>query len=183
MSYNDEHLDRVLVHGQQATRVRLVEYDPGWPHRFAVERARIQRALGDRALAIHHVGSTAVPGLAAKDRVDVCLEIDDLDDDAVFLPDLVDAGYALHVVETGHRCLVRADPTEPATNLHVYAAGDPAVDAYLRFRDQLRRVPADRQRYEDVKRALAQREWPDVNYYAGAKGAVIREILDHADEH
>lgn len=173
-------LDRVLVHGQQPTRVHLVDYDQDWPRRFDVERARIVDVLGDRALDVHHVGSTAVPGLAAKDRVDVCLVVADPDDEAAYLPDLLNAGYALHVVEPGHRCLVRADSREPATNLHVYGEGDDAVERYLRFRDQLRRDASDRQRYEDLKRALSEHEWPDVNYYAEAKGELIRQIIARA---
>jgi GrpB-like predicted nucleotidyltransferase (UPF0157 family) len=178
----DVELDRVLVHGQQPTRVVLVDYDEDWPRRFETERARIVRALEDRALEIHHVGSTAVPGLAAKDRVDVCLVVADPDDAAAYLPDLLAAGYALHVVEPGHRCLVREDATEPATNLHVYGAGAEEVGRYLRFRDRLRRDPADRRRYEELKRALAQQgEWPDINHYAEAKGELIRQILARAE--
>ncbi len=173
-------LERVLVHGRQPAWVELVAYDPSWPVRFAAERDRIIEALGDRAIAVHHIGSTSVPGLAAKDRVDVCVEVGNPDDDAVYLPDLLAAGYQLRVVEPGHRCLARADPDEPATNVHVYATGADEVSAYLRFRDQLRRDADDRQRYEDVKRSLAGREWPDVNYYAEAKGPVIREILSRS---
>lgn len=176
-----EELDRVLVHGRQPTRVRLVEYDERWPGRFSVERDRIVEALGQRALAVHHIGSTAVPGLAAKDRVDVCLEVADPDDEAAYLPGLLEAGYAAHVVEPGHRCLVRADPDDPQTNLHVYAAGADEVGRYLRFRDRLRSSAADRRRYEALKRELAEQEWPDVNYYAEAKGGLVREILAAAD--
>lgn len=177
-----EELDRVLVHGQQPTRVELVEYDAGWLDRFATERDRIVGALGDRAVAVRHIGSTAVPGLAAKDRVDVCLEVADPDDEPAYLPDLLSAGYSLRVVEPGHRCLVRADPAAPAMNLHVYAEGDDEVARCLRFRDRLRGDEADRRRYEEVKRSLAGREWPDVNYYADAKSEVIREILARADD-
>ena len=175
-----ERLDQVLVGGRRPTRVVLVDYDDTWPQRFAAERARIVAALGPRAVAVHHVGSTSVPGLAAKDRVDVCLEVADPDDDPAYLPDLLRVGYEVRVVEPGHRCLVRADPQDPATNVHVYAAGDDEVTRYLLFRDRLREHQADRQRYEDVKRSLAGREWADVNYYAEAKGPVITEILDRA---
>lgn len=177
-----EELNRVLVHGMQPTRVELVEYDPRWPERFAVERDRIVAALGDRAVGVHHIGSTSVPGLAAKDRVDVCLEVADPDDEPAYLPDLLSAGYTVRVVEPGHRCLVRAEASEPATNLHVYAVDAAEVGAYLRFRDRLRHDDADRRRYEAVKRSLAGREWPDVNFYAEAKGPVIREILARAEE-
>jgi predicted GNAT family N-acyltransferase/GrpB-like predicted nucleotidyltransferase (UPF0157 family) len=174
-------LDRALVHGRQPTWVRIVDYDPGWPERYRVERDRIVGALGPRALGVHHIGSTSVPGLAAKDRVDVCVEVADPDDEGAYLSDLLDAGYDLRAVEPGHRCLARADESEPATNVHVYAAGADEVTAYLCFRDQLRRDQGDRRRYEALKRSLAQREWPDMNYYAEAKGELIREILARAE--
>ena len=175
-------LDRVLVHGRQPTRVRIVDYDPDWPERYRVERDRIVGALGSRALAVHHIGSTSVPGLAAKDRVDVCVEVADPDDDDAYLAELLGAGYVVRVVEPGHRCLSRADEGEPAVNVHVYAEGAEEVAAYLHFRDQLRRDEGDRRRYEELKRSLAQREWPDVNYYAEAKGEMIREILARAEQ-
>jgi GrpB-like predicted nucleotidyltransferase (UPF0157 family) len=175
-------LDRVLVHGQRPTRVRLVDHDPRWVERYDTERRRIVETLGERALGIHHIGSTAVPGLAAKDRVDVCLEVADPDDEDAYLHDLLSVGYAVRVVEPGHRCLVRADPGDPATNLHVYAEGDGEVTRHLRFRDRLRHDAADRRRYEELKRSLAEREWPDVNFYAEAKGDLIREILARAGD-
>lgn len=65
--------------------------------------------------------------------------------------------------------------------MHLHLDGDPALVARLRLRERLRADPAARQRYEDVKRSLAGREWPDMNHYAAAKGDVIRELL--ADLH
>lgn len=161
-------------------QITLVPYDPRWVQRFEVERARIVAALGERAHAVHHIGSTSVPGLAAKDRVDLCVEVDDPDAEQAYLPDLLAAGYRLPVVEPGHRCLTRADPEEPPTNVHVYRVGAPEVAAYLAFRDRLRADPADRQRYEAVKRELAQHGWRCVDDYADAKGPTIREILARA---
>lgn len=66
----------VLVHGPQPVTPVLVAYDDGWPARFAAHRERIVAALGERARVVEHIGSTAVPGLAAKDVVDVLVGID-----------------------------------------------------------------------------------------------------------
>ena len=174
----DARLDRALVGGRRPASVVLVEPDPAWPARFEAERAVIGAALGGRALAMHHIGSTAVPGLLAKDRVDVCVEVADPGDEPAWLPDLLAAGYVVRVVEPGHRCLVHEDP---ATNVHVYAAGAPEVNAYLTLRDRLRVSHSDRELYARVKCDLAARgEWADVNHYAEAKGDVIREILSRA---
>src|SRR3954447_311870 len=73
-------LDRVLVGGREKRAVVIAEPEPAWPRRFEVEGARIARALGDRALRIEHIGSTAVPGLAAKPIVDMLVEVAALDE-------------------------------------------------------------------------------------------------------
>lgn len=88
----ESHLDEVLVQGRQPVTPVIVEYDDGWSARFAEHRDRIAAALGDRARIVEHIGSTAVPGLAAKDVVDILVGIDDPDDEAAYLPDLEAGG-------------------------------------------------------------------------------------------
>lgn len=168
----DEHLDRVLIGGRRPAFVELAESDPSWPQQYEAHRDRIRAALGD--VQVDHVGSTSVPGLAAKPLVDVQVVVQDLEA-AVAL--LEAAGYVLRVREEGHR-LVKG---EPPANVHLYEPGHPEIEAHLRFRDLLRADLAARQRYEDLKRSLAGREWPDMNYYAEAKGPLIRELLSGAD--
>jgi GrpB-like predicted nucleotidyltransferase (UPF0157 family) len=172
----DDVLSSRLMHGLRPTRVALAEYDPQWPVRFATRAAELHHILGDRARLIEHIGSTSVPGLAAKPIVDVVMGIDDPDDEPAFLPDLEAAGYELRVREPRHRCLRIGEPHEPV-NLHCYPPEDAEVRKYLIFRERLRANDADRDLYERTKRKLAEREWPDINYYAEAKGPVIREIL------
>jgi GrpB-like predicted nucleotidyltransferase (UPF0157 family) len=172
----DDALATVLVHGLRPTRVTLVEHDPRWAERFAVRAAELRRALGERARLIEHIGSTSVRGLAGKPIVDIVVGIEDPDDEQAYLPDLEAIGYELRVREPQHRCLRAGDPDEPV-NLHCYPPGHAETRKYLVLRDRLRAAPEDRARYEAVKRELAQREWADVNYYAEAKGPVIREIL------
>jgi GrpB-like predicted nucleotidyltransferase (UPF0157 family) len=172
----DDVLSSKLVRGLRPTRVVIAEYDPQWPVRFASRAAELRRILGDRARLIEHVGSTSVPGLAAKPIVDIVMGIDDPDDEPAFLPDLEAAGYELRVREPGHRCLRIGEPDEQV-NLHCYPPEDAEVRKYLIFRERLRANDADRDLYERTKRKLAEREWPDVNYYAEAKWPVIREIL------
>ena len=117
-----------------------------------------------------------MPGLGAKAVIDILVSVDDPDDEPAYLPDLEAAGYDLRVREPGHRCLRAGGPDE-AANLHIYADTDPEIERLVLFRDRLRRNAADRVRYESVKRELARREWPDMNYYAAAKTAVIDAIL------
>ena len=175
----DEYLAAVLVHGLRPTRVVLAAYDPRWPARFAARAAELRGILGDRARLIEHIGSTAVPGLAAKPVIDIVVAIDDVDDEPAYAADLEAAGYELMVREPGHRCFRGGGPGEPV-NLHCYPPGDPEIRKYLVLRDHLRSHPADRVRYEQVKRDLATRPWRDMNYYAAAKGPVISDILARA---
>jgi GrpB-like predicted nucleotidyltransferase (UPF0157 family) len=172
----DDSLAAKLVHGLRPTRVTLAEHDPRWADRFAARAAELRRVLGARARLVEHIGSTSVPGLAAKPIVDIVVGIDDPDDEQAYLPDLEAIGYDLRVRDRQHRCLRIGDPDEPV-NLHCYPPGHAETRKYLVFRDRLRASAEDRARYEAVKRGLAQREWPDINYYAAAKGPVIREIL------
>ena len=175
----DAHLDEVIV-GERAAapvRIEVIEYDPAWPARFAAHRARIAAALGDRAVRIEHVGSTAVPGLAAKPIVDVLVTVADPEDEGAYLPGLLAAGYELRVREAGHRML---RPPAHDANVHVWAAGCDEERRYLALRDHLRGDAADRDRYAALKRELATRTWPSVDHYAVAKTGLIEELLARA---
>jgi GrpB-like predicted nucleotidyltransferase (UPF0157 family) len=170
----NELLDQVLVGGREKRPVVIVPPDPAWPQRFAAEAERLRAALGPRALRVEHVGSTSVPGLAAKPIVDICLCVADPEDEPAYAPDLAAIGYAIRVRDAGHRMY---RPPAHDVNLHVYAPGNPEVARYLAFRDRLRSSPQDRAAYEQLKRELAARDWDDVNHYAAAKGDLIEAII------
>jgi GrpB-like predicted nucleotidyltransferase (UPF0157 family) len=162
-----------LIGGPEPGPVTLVAYDPAWPARYERERARILAALGDRVLAIEHVGSTSVPGLAAKPVVDIDVAVADPDDEAAFVPALVEAGYVLRVRDPGHRML---RTPEQDVHVHCWPPGDENMARDLRFRDRLRASPEDRAAYEARKRELAGRDWAQRQDYADAKGPLIRAI-------
>jgi GrpB-like predicted nucleotidyltransferase (UPF0157 family) len=160
--------------------VTLVEYDPAWPHLFDREAARIRDALGARVLQREHVGSTSVPGLAAKPRIDILLVVADSSDEGSYVPPLEAKGYVLRVREPDwheHR-MFRGPDT--AVNLHVFTAGSPEIERMLCFRDHLRRDDADRRLYQRTKQELAARRWKYIQHYADAKTAVVEEILGRA---
>lgn len=161
--------------------ISLAEYHPGWPGLFILEARRIQATLGETALRVEHVGSTSVPGLAAKPVIDILLVVPDSADEASYLPALEGAGYRLRIREPGwfeHR-LFKGPDTD--INLHVFSTGADEIDRMLRFRDWLRVTGSDRDLYLRAKRELAQREWRHVQHYADAKSAVIQEIMDRAN--
>jgi GrpB-like predicted nucleotidyltransferase (UPF0157 family) len=168
------YLDQVLIGGRERRTIVLVDSQAEWGVRFERERARILDALGDVACVIEHVGSTAVPGLAAKPIVDILVTVADPDDESAFTPALERAGYVLRVREPGHRMFRTPDR---AVQVHVWGQSDPEVGRYLTFRDRLRASEDDRKAYERLKRELAARDWEDVNHYAQAKGDLIEAIL------
>lgn len=160
--------------------IRLCPYDPDWPRLFAREAARIQSALGPRALLLEHAGSTAVPDLPAKPVIDIVLAVADSADEPAYLPALERAAYTLRFREPAwHEHRLLNGPDTPV-NLHVFSEGCPEIDRMLVFRDWLRANPGDRDLYARTKRALAQREWASVQDYADAKTAVVEEILARA---
>ena len=167
-----------LIGGEERVPISVVPYDDRWPSRFADEARRIRGALGDRAARVEHIGSTSVPGLAAKPIVDIQLSVENADDEASYLPDLESAGYALRVREPGHRML-----RTPArdVHLHVCSIGSDWEGRHLAFRDWLRHDERDRSRYEREKLRLAGRDWPTMNHYADAKGRLIAEIMSRAE--
>jgi GrpB-like predicted nucleotidyltransferase (UPF0157 family) len=162
-------------------QVVLAEYDPEWPALYERERERIERALGASALRIEHVGSTSVPGLAAKPIIDIVLVVADSSREETYLPALEAAGYILRVREPDwyeHRMFVREDVR---LHLHVYSDGCEEVERMVRFRDRLRTNEADRELYERTKRELAAREWKYVQNYADAKSVVVQDILSRLE--
>jgi GrpB-like predicted nucleotidyltransferase (UPF0157 family) len=157
----------------------LAEYDPAWPQLFAREAERIRAALGDQVVQLEHVGSTSVPGLAAKPRIDILLVVADSADEPSYVTPLEAAGYVLRIREPEwhqHRVLKGPDTD---INLHVFSRGSGEIDRMLRFRDWLR-AHDDRALYERTKRDLATREWKYVQNYADAKTEVVEAILARA---
>jgi GrpB-like predicted nucleotidyltransferase (UPF0157 family) len=164
---------REVLNGQ----IYLAPYDPEWPRLFEREAARIRTALGDRALMVEHVGSTSIPGLAAKPKIDIDLCVADTTDEQTYLPDMEAAGYVLHIREHDwheHRFFKGPDTD---VNLHTFTIGCLEIERMLRFRDHLRADPADRNLYENKKRELAARTWKYTQNYADAKTAIVEEII------
>ena len=179
---SDEQLRKVTV-GEPARLdgpVTLVEYTPVWPEQFADEAERIKTALGDRAIRIEHVGSTAVPGLVAKPTLDILLVTADSADEPSYLPALETAGYVLRIREPDWHQHRLFKGSEPSVNLHVFSVGSEEVERMLRLRDWLRANPADRDLYAQTKRALASKSWKYTQNYADAKSKVISTILARA---
>lgn len=158
--------------------IRVVDYDPAWPLHFAALRRGIRAALGDIPAGIHHVGSTAVPGLAAKPKIDIDALIE-----AGVLPEAVArlrsaAGYTFHgdPYRDGMWTFTRPHGTY-GERLYLCAPDNPVHERRVLFRDYLRAHPDRAAAYAALKRFLAARAGGDWPAYTGGKAAFVAETV------
>jgi GrpB-like predicted nucleotidyltransferase (UPF0157 family) len=172
-----------LVAGSDRTErdpVEVVPYDPAWAKRFAAWRERLRAALGEGAVRIEHVGSTAVPGLAAKPVIDIQVSVPDVNDEAAYVPAIEGLGVALRSREIGHRYFRPAGDRPREVQIHVSAAGSDWERDHLLFRDFLRAHPATRGDYAVLKSELAGRYRRDRIAYNEAKTHFILDAMEPA---
>ena len=173
----DAELDAVLIGGREMRPIAIVDYDNGWPDRFEELALQVKNALGNGALSVEHIGSTAVPGLAAKPIVDMLLVVHDVTDEGAYVTPLEQEGFVLRVREPRHRML---RTTEKDVHIHVFEPESQEIKDYRDLRDWLRINEADRDLYAATKKKLAQQRWSDMNYYSDAKSSVVQQILGRA---
>ncbi len=167
-------------HTMQRTIV-VTEYDPGWPSAFEALRARVAGVLGDLALAIEHVGSTSVPGLAAKPIIDIDVVVRGPDDIPAAIQAFATIGY-VHLGDLGiaGREAFRQPPGPSEHHLYVCPLGGRELPRHLAFRDYLRTHPEAADAYAALKRAAALRFSNDIDGYVAAKTEFIEGILSRA---
>jgi GrpB-like predicted nucleotidyltransferase (UPF0157 family) len=159
--------------------VLVVDYDPAWPAVFEAEK----ELLADRLAlwldgGIHHIGSTAIPGLAAKPLIDMMAGVRDLDEASAAFEPLARLGY----VSTPHRPGIAHHFSKPATGptrfgLHLTEPGSDLWRERLAFRDSLRGDPALAAEYESLKRRLAEEYPNDPAAYTTGKRTFVASVL------
>jgi GrpB-like predicted nucleotidyltransferase (UPF0157 family) len=158
--------------------IEVRDYDPGWVRLFESERDRLTAALAELAVAVEHIGSTSVPGLAAKPIVDI----------AVVLPDQTDLAEAVARAEalgyerrpagdfSGRLFLVLPGDGATVAHLSLVPVDAPYLAPHLVFRDRLRAEPALAREYAELKRRLAVEHGPDLLAYTRAKSEFIERV-------
>ncbi|QMW64706.1 GrpB family protein [Mumia sp. ZJ1417] len=180
---DQETTDEAFVAGAEPKvegGVTVVPYDPAWPLTYVQVAQAVRDTVGDGVVALAHVGSTAVPGLAAKPVIDIDLVVADPADETSYVPALERAGFVLRIREPEweqHRML-RLDV--PMVNLHVFGPDSRETHRHLLFRDRLRGDVADREAYGALKSALAHQDFATVTAYNAAKAALIYAIYERA---
>lgn len=155
--------------------VAVVAHDPRWPARFAREADALQAAIGESIVAVHHIGSTAVPGLAAKPIIDILLEISTLQ----ALDRRVGAFGALGYEAMGEfgiagRRYFRKGRDRRTHHVHAFATGNAHIVRHLAFRDYLAAHPDIARAYGRLKHRLAVHCDDDIQRYAAGKDAFVK---------
>ena len=167
----------------EARRVALVPYDPRWPAMYEEARHEITEAVGEDILGIEHVGSTAVPGLAAKATIDIQVDVRDYDEAKVTIQPLEANGWQYRGNPLGHRSRFfrKLDARGHRTHhLHMMEIKDPLWDERRLFRDYLRSHAGVAEDYAKLKRELAEQFAESRGDYIHAKAAFIQIVLKRA---
>ena len=155
----------------------LAPYDPDWPSQFAAARAEMMAACAGLMLDVHHVGSTAIAGLAAKPVIDMMPVLRRHEDCLACIAPMRALGYAYRGEQgiAGRHYFVRGDPR--THNVHVFVFDHPEIERHLLFRDYLRAHPEKRKAYLLLKLALAKEFADDRRAYAEAKTPFCERIV------
>ena len=165
--------------------VLVVPYDPQWPAAFARAEREVKAALGDNLLAIHHIGSTSIPGMHAKSVIDMLAVARDLQRVDACATRMREIGYeAMGEFEIEGRRYFRRDNAKGVRteHVHAFAADSPHILRHLAFRDFLRAQPDLAQDYAQLKLRLAAAHPFDIDAYMDGKDPFIRQIQAKALE-
>lgn len=162
--------------------IEIVPHDPAWAAAFEKERSALEAAIGDLAAGgIHHVGSTAVPGLAAKPIVDILVGVEDLEGSRAGFPPLARLGYLYAPYRAAEmHWFCKPSPGRRTHHLHLVPTASRRYADELAFRDLLRADDELARDYASLKRALAERHRDDREAYTEAKSDFIRAALETA---
>jgi GrpB-like predicted nucleotidyltransferase (UPF0157 family) len=158
------------------------EYDPYWPQLYAVEERQLWQILSSSAVQIEHIGSTSVPGLAAKPSIDSSIAVRDLADASVCVPALGDLGYVEVAINPifQRRLFCKGSYNEGTHHLHFTVHGSVVWAEPLLFRDYLRGHPGAAAWYQQVKRDSAAKHQNDLNGYHDEKAGCVVALMEQA---
>ncbi len=161
----------------------VVPYDPTWPHFFARIGQQLRTALNQLAVRIDHIGSTAVPNLAAKPVIDIQISLAALEPITAYRSAIESLGFIWRADNPDlTKRYFREAPGRRRTHIHVRRAGSWSAQFALLFRDYLRTHPDDVEQYATLKQHLAQQYRHDRNMYVEAKGPFIWTVMQRASQ-
>lgn len=157
---------------------KITTYNPEWPQRYEADKILLVSAFGDELIAMHHVGSTAVPQLAAKPEIDVLIEVSEHCNAAARDEVLLSLGYVRGSdLSEGHHFYRRNIGEVRTHKVHICRCGHPSIIQMLTFRELLRNDASLRQRYQDLKIELEATNTGGMAEYLEKKGPFIITAL------
>ena len=159
-------------------KVEVVSYDPNWAESFQAEADELRHILVQEVMAVHHIGSTAIPNLSAKPIVDLLVEVRDIEKIDAFNGKMSQLGY-LPKGENGipgRRFFIKGNELHRTHHIHIFQTGHPDIERHLNFRDYLIVHPEDARAYGRLKQELARRFPTDIDGYVAGKDEFIKEI-------
>src|SRR2546423_2207196 len=159
-------------------KVEVVPHNPQWRDAFEAEAKHVAAALGENVVAIHHIGSTAIPNIYAKPVLDLLVEVRDITEVDGQSSAMESLGYEV-MGEYGipGRRYFRKDNQEGIRthNIHAFEADSAEVERHLAFRDYMIAHPGEAQRYSELKRKLAEEHPQSIDGYMDGKDGFIKE--------
>ena len=158
--------------------IRVVPHEPHWARLFAEEAELLRAVFGDQLVAIHHIGSTAIPSTSAKPIIDILMEVRDIDKVDGFNGSMRRLGYEPkgEFGIPGRRYFRRGSSRARTHHVHAFQTGHPEVERHLAFRDYLIAHPPQAQAYGRLKEMLAQQCAKDRESYTNLKSGFIEEM-------
>lgn len=166
-------------------KVEVVPPNPAWRENFEGESQQIALAMGENIIAIHHIGSTAIPGIYAKPVIDFLVEVQDITKTDEHSAAMTALGYeAMGEFGLSGRRYFRKNrlPNIRTHHVHTYEVGSPEIDRHLAFRDYMIAHSDTAQQYSELKRKLAQQYPEDIEGYMDGKDEFIRTMEQKALE-
>lgn len=159
----------------------ITEYDLQWPLLFEQEREQIQAVLGDEAIRIEHIGSTAIPGLASKAVIDIAIGIQHLEMASKYISLLEGLEYTyeptFEALLPERRFFWKGALAVHTYHIHMAEVGNPLWVNPIIFRNYLRKHPDEAQRYSELKKSLAERCVNDMDAYVEGKTFFVEGVL------
>ncbi len=159
--------------------IKVVPHDPKWAARFQIEARQLAKVFGPEAVAVEHIGSSAIPGIKAKPIIDILIAVPAIERVDGLNPAMIELGYEPRgeFGIPGRRYFQKGrSPVEHTHHVHVFESGNPEIARHLDFRDYLRAHPTDAQAYSRLKESLAEKFPHDSERYTNGKSDFIHEI-------
>lgn len=164
-------------------RVEVTPYQEQWTRLFASEAEELKKIFGLQLVQIHHIGSTSIPGMAAKPVIDIMIEVSDINEVDRYNLEMESLGYEPKG-ENGipERRYFQKGGNERSHHVHIYQTGNEQIDRHLQFRDYMIAHPEDAKQYSELKTSLAKQFPESIDDYIEGKDAFVKEMDRKASE-